>query len=161
MIEIKAPDDYSQAVTGRKSIFLAGSIEMGKAENWQERVCAALRHLDVAILNPRRAQWNAAWEQSIDNPDFRQQVEWELDALERADLVALYFVPETRSPVTLLELGLHAAANPQKLVVCCPDGFWRKGNVDIVCTRHGVRQVPSLTDLIKNLVGFVQAPVQT
>jgi hypothetical protein len=157
MIEVKAPDDYSEAIKGRKSVFLAGSIEMGKAENWQERIAAALRHLDIAILNPRRAAWNAAWEQSIDNPDFRQQVEWELDALDRADLVALYFVPETRSPVTLLELGIHAAANPQKLIVCCPEGYWRKGNVDVVCHRYGVRQVAALTDLIKSLVAFQQA----
>ncbi len=155
MIEIKAPDDYT-GIKGKKAIFLAGSIEMGKAENWQERLVSALRHFDVLILNPRRAHWNASWEQSIDNPDFCQQVEWELDALDRADLVILYFAPETRSPISLLELGIHAAANPDKLIVCCPDGFWRKGNVDIVCRRYGVRQVPAIDDLVKSAVTFVQ-----
>lgn len=155
MIEIKAPDDYS-SFTGRKSIFLAGSIEMGKAENWQERIVAALRHLDVLILNPRRTHWNAAWDQSIDNPDFKQQVEWELDALDSADMVIMYFAPETRSPITLLELGIHVAANPKKLVVCCPEGFWRRGNVDIVCRRFGVRQVETIEDLVKSAVTFLQ-----
>jgi hypothetical protein len=24
------------------------------------------------------------------------------------------------------------------MVVCCPDGFWRKGNVEILCTRENV-----------------------
>ncbi|MEZ0223597.1 MAG: nucleoside 2-deoxyribosyltransferase domain-containing protein [Alphaproteobacteria bacterium] len=155
MIEVKAPEDYS-AIKGKKSIFLAGSIEMGKAEDWQERIAGALRHLDVLILNPRRAHWNAAWDQSIDNPDFKQQVEWELDALDSADMVIMYFAPETRSPITLLELGIHVAANPKKLVVCCPEGFWRRGNVDIVCRRFGVRQVSNIEDLIKSAVTFLQ-----
>jgi hypothetical protein len=155
MIEVKAPDDYS-GITGKKTIFLAGSIEMGKAENWQERLVSALRHLDALVLNPRRGQWNASWEQSIDNPDFRQQVEWELNALERADLVIMYFAPETRSPISLLELGVCAAKKPDNLIVCCPEGFWRKGNVDIVCHRFGVRQVPAIVDLVKSAVSFLQ-----
>jgi len=129
---------------------------MGKAENWQERMAAALRHMDVLILNPRRTHWNAAWEQSIDNPDFKQQVEWELDALDISDMVFMHFVPETRSPITLLELGIHVAKNPQKLVVSCPDGFWRKGNVDVVCNRYGVKQVEGLNELVKAAVGFLQ-----
>ena len=155
MIEVRAPEDYA-AVTGKKAIFLAGSIEMGKADNWQERIVASLRHMDVLLLNPRRAHWNAAMEQSADNPGFREQVEWELNALDRADMVVMYFAPETRSPITLLELGIHAAANPKKLIVCCPDGFWRKGNVDIVCQRFGVQQVSGLTELVKSAVSFLQ-----
>lgn len=155
MIEIKAPGEYA-SITGRKSIFLAGSIEMGTADNWQERLVASLQHLDVLILNPRRTHWNAMWDQSADNPDFRQQVEWELDALDHAELVVMYFAPETRSPITLLELGIHAAGNPKKLIVCCPDGFWRKGNVDVVCSRFGVRQVATLEDLIKSAISFVK-----
>lgn len=147
MIEIKAPHDYT-AYKGKKSVFLAGSIEMGKAEDWQQKVSIALKSHDVLILNPRRENWNADWEQSIDNPDFRQQVEWELDTLDNADIIVMYFAPETKSPITLLELGIHAVANPEKVIVCCPEGFWRKGNVDIVCNRFNVRRVKTLDDLI-------------
>jgi len=51
-----------------KSIFLAGSIEMGKAENWQERVTKELKKFDnVVIFNPRRDDWDSTWEQKIDN----------------------------------------------------------------------------------------------
>jgi len=148
MIEIRAPEKFGH-ITDKPRVFLAGSIEMGAAENWQERVCAALRHIDIAILNPRRAVWDAAWEQSIDNPEFREQVEWELAALDAADVILMYFVPETKSPITLLELGLHAAKSPEKLFVCCPEGFWRKGNVDIVCARHNVMQAQTLDELIE------------
>jgi hypothetical protein len=83
--------------------------------------------------------------QSKTDPNFREQVEWELTALEKADLIAMYFDPATKSPVSLLELGLFARTG--KMIVCCPEGFWRKANVDIVCENYGVKQVESLDDL--------------
>ena len=48
--------------------------------------------------------------------------------------------------ITLLELGLFARSG--KLRVCCPEPFWRKGNVDVVCARYGVPLLPSLKGLI-------------
>jgi hypothetical protein len=79
--------------------------------------------------------------QSIDEPMFREQVEWELDGLERADLIAMWFAPQTKSPITLLELGLTARSG--RLLVGCPDAFWRKGNIEVVCERYGVPLVTS------------------
>lgn len=155
MIEIKAPHDYA-AHSNLPSVFLAGSIEMGVAEDWQAQVAAALGKLDVLVLNPRRAAWDASWEQSINNPPFREQVEWELDALDAADVILMYFSPETKSPITLLELGVHAAKNPHKVIVCCPDGFWRKGNVDILCHRYGVAQTTTLDALIQKTIQTLQ-----
>jgi hypothetical protein len=131
---------------GRPSLFLAGSIEMGRAAPWQAAVEEAIRDRDVTILNPRREEWDDTWVQSISNPQFREQVEWELEAQERADRIALYFAPDTRAPVTLLEFGLFARSG--KLAVCCPDGYWRKGNVEVVCARYGVPLVDTLADLI-------------
>ncbi|MDB5313116.1 MAG: hypothetical protein JWO38_7318 [Gemmataceae bacterium] len=131
------------------SVFLAGSIEMGEAEDWQTHVGHGLRDLDVVILNPRRDEWDASWVQSIDNPPFREQVGWELEGLERASVVAMYFAPLTKAPVTLLELGLVARSG--KLVVCCPDGFWRRGNVEVVCARYGVPLVGELAELVRAL----------
>lgn len=128
------------------SLFLAGSIEMGLAAPWQAAVEAAFADAELTILNPRRDDWNPAWEQRADNPPFRAQVEWELEAQERATLIAMYFAPETRAPITLLELGLFARSG--RLIVGCPDGFWRKGNVDVVCARYGVPTAPDLPALI-------------
>jgi hypothetical protein len=45
-----------------------------------------------------------------------------------------------------MELGLYA--NSGKVIVCCPDGFWRKGNVEIVCRRHNVTLVNSFDELV-------------
>jgi hypothetical protein len=146
---VLTPPAPIQVPAGRRSLFLAGSIEMGVADDWQARVAAALADRDGVILNPRRDDWDASWRQSIDEPRFRGQVEWELDGLDRADVIAMYFAPDTRAPITLLELGLHARGG--RLVVCCPDGFWRRGNVDVVCARFGVPRVPDLDALIDHL----------
>jgi hypothetical protein len=138
-----APLDFDRS---KPSVFLAGSIEMGQAEAWQAHFEEALRGAEITVLNPRRDDWDSSWVQRIDNPQFCAQVEWELAAQEAATLIAIYFAPSTKAPVTLLELGLFARSG--KVVVCCPDGYWRKGNVEVVCARYGVPMVTSLDDLI-------------
>lgn len=59
-----------------------------------------------------------------------------------ADTVVIYFDPKTLSPITLMELGIVS------------EGFWRKGNVDILVSRmkrkmQNVLTCDSLSDLIK------------
>jgi hypothetical protein len=63
----------------------------------------------------------------------------------------MWFAPETQAPITLLELGLHARGG--RLVVGCPDGFWRKGNIEIVCARYAI---PLANDW-QSFVGAVRA----
>ena len=128
-----------------QSVFLAGSIDQGNAKDWQQQLAIALNEYNV--LNPRRDEWDTSWEQSIKNPQFREQVEWELEALEKAKVIAFYFSPESKAPVSLLEMGLHAKS--KKLIVYCPVGYWRKGNVDIVCARYNIETATSLDDLIQ------------
>lgn len=144
---IKAPNEipyYSP-----RNIFLAGSIEMGVAEKWQERLANMLTDVDCILLNPRRDDWDSSWVQSIDNPEFNKQVQWELDSLDYAHTIVFYFDPNTQSPITLMELG-YVAAMPRHLtevIVCCPYGFWRKGNVDIMCKHTGLKTANSLEEI--------------
>lgn len=146
MARILKPPAPLKLHSGERSLFLAGSIEMGQAELWQTEVERALVDEEAVILNPRRDRWDASWEQSIRNPLFRDQVEWELSGQELATLIAMFFAPATKAPITLLELGLFARSG--KLVVCCPVGFWRRGNVEVVCARYGIPMVDTLTALI-------------
>jgi hypothetical protein len=148
MREIKSPADISFG--GLKSIFLGGSIEMGTAEDWQTRLVAELADYNGVILNPRRDNWDATWVQSIHNPKFKEQVNWELDAINCASIVVFYFDPNTNSPITLMELGL-AAASGHDVIVCCPDGFWRKGNVDIMCDRFNLALCNTYDELVIKL----------
>jgi hypothetical protein len=95
------------------------------------------------VLNPRRADFDVTQEQSINNEYFSDQVNWELDEIEQAHIAFMNFDPATKSPITLAELGYliglqhsHISSDvKQEIIVCCPDGFWRKGNVEIMVDR--------------------------
>jgi hypothetical protein len=152
MIEIQSPNAIPE--TTLPKVFLAGSIEMGVADEWQTHVTSQLQDEPVLLLNPRREDWDARWKQEKDDPQFRQQVEWELNALSESDHIILYLDPETKSPVSLLETGLYAKSG--KLFVVCPEGFWRKGNVDIVCEKYGIPQFDSLELLLDHLVSLLK-----
>jgi hypothetical protein len=145
--EVKAPGNYDNI--DKYSIFLAGAIDQGSAIDWQKKVARALDDLDVLILNPRRDDWDASWEQSADNPEFRKQVEWELSAQERANMVIFVFTKESKAPITFLEFGLFG---PRKdAMVCAEEGFYRQGNLDIVCQRYNIPIYHDLDEMIVDL----------
>ncbi len=140
---IKAPEPLS--IAGR-SVFLAGSIDLGKAVNWQKEVTDALMGMDITVLNPRRDDFDPTLPQTLETPVFVEQVRWELEAMERADVICMYFDPKGQAPITLAELGLHAKSG--KLVVCCPEGYWRRGNVQVMCDRYRIPLTDNLGTLI-------------
>lgn len=142
----KPPHNIAKRSRNKKSVFLAGSIEMGKAENWQEKVSKHFESHGWNVFNPRRDDWDSSWKQNFENPQFNQQVLWELDALEKSDLIIMYFDPSTKSPISLLEMGIHIRSG--KLHVVCPDGFWRKGNVEIVCQYYNIPLYENIEDLL-------------
>ncbi|MCV6637467.1 nucleoside 2-deoxyribosyltransferase domain-containing protein [Candidatus Albibeggiatoa sp. nov. NOAA] len=126
----------------RPSVFFAGTIDNGNSEDWQASVETKLADLDVSILNPRRDNWDASWEQTIHNPQFKQQVVWELNGLDAVSVIFMYFAPNSQSPITLLELGLMAES--KKMLLVSPQGFWRRGNIEVVAERY---QIPLIDDL--------------
>ena len=142
-----APEPYQFIDRDRHRVFLGGTIDMGQSDDWQTWLIEKLAGLPrVDILNPRRRQWAPDWEQSLDCPEFVEQVRWEFDAMQVADTIVMYFAPGSRSPISIGEVYLNAHRG-SSVVVCCPTGFWRKGNIDILCLRYGLHQVDSLEDL--------------
>lgn len=140
-------------------IFLAGTIEMGNSADWQQKVIDDFQSFysekEIVVLNPRRTNWDSSWTQSIENKQFNDQVNWELDALEKSDFIIMFFDKNSKSPISMLELGLFA--DSKKMLVCCEEGFWRKGNIDIVCKRKGIPTFENLEELIaalKNLINL-------
>lgn len=146
----KPPSALKAASKSDYTIFLAGSIEMGKAEDWQSKVEQSVKKdielftSSVVLLNPRRDDWDSSWKQTIDDDNFRGQVEWEFKGLSQADLIFLYFDPETKAPISLMELGLFA--DKSDMIVVCPDGFYRKGNVEFICKEFGIPLLNTLQE---------------
>jgi hypothetical protein len=154
----KAPAKYPKR---KFTIFLAGSIDMGEAQDWQSKVANDLNDLDVVFLNPRRDDWDSSWTQSIKNKQFKEQVTWELKGQEDADLVVFYFADGSKSPITLLELGLAVGADKSGIVFCT-DKFYRKGNVDVVADYYGYPVADDYEDFIsaiRDAIEVIGGPV--
>lgn len=134
-------------------VFLAGSIDMGSAIDWQCSVVDRLEKYELILLNPRRDDWNAEWNRNPKDPEFIKQVNWEMDAMDAADLIIMHLSKDSQAPISLLELGLHA--NSGKLVVCCDEGFWRYGNVSVVCDRYGIPLINSLDELVSFVKNWI------
>lgn len=148
---IKPPKPANEVKGVMGSVFLAGSIEQDTASKWQDKLWELIKDVPaLGVLNPRRDKWDDSWKQDIEDVDFKKQVEWELTGLENVDIVVFYFDPKTKSPITLMELGLLSNKLNNfipRSIVCCPHGFWRKGNVDIMCKRYNHQMVETLEEL--------------
>lgn len=155
VIVTKPPVEPPKIGSNSISMFLAGSIEMGAAEMWQDEIAEYVRTIadvnieEIHIYNPRRDNWDKDWKQSEDNPNFVKQVEWELEQIQRSDIVAFYLQPGTNSPISLLELGIvsnDAFAMRKHVIVLCPEGFHRKGNVDITAMWFDMTRAKNMDD---------------
>ncbi|KAF2116496.1 hypothetical protein BDV96DRAFT_27432 [Lophiotrema nucula] len=135
----------------KPSVILYGSMEKAGTVDisWRDDLTSSLSDLPVTVINPLNKKWDKTWEEDITFTPFKEQVEWEMDYGKLADVIVFYFVPGSEAPIALLELGMYAGTG--KVVCCCPEGFWKRGNVQIVCERYGISLVGS-TEELKDVV---------
>lgn len=138
------------------SIFLAGSIEQGKAVNWQDQVLEVLKTQNVTVFNPRRRSWDASWEQSLENSELVTQINWELEQIDRADIVFFFFQGDTLSPASLIELGLVSKMERKTGIVVCEESFWRRANVIITSQRNWLRTCNTLDEGVEQLIRAIK-----
>ena len=127
-----------------KSVFLAGTIDNGDSLNWQDKVIIELINLGIEceVFNPRREHWNP-------NPtkeEMEKQIKWEQDHLDSADVIAMVLLDDSKSPISLLELGLYAKS--KKLIVFCTPNFYRWDNVRLTCEKYNIELVQDTNTLI-------------
>jgi len=160
MIELKPTSKLTNEQLEEFSlrIFLAGSIGGSSintlTSDWQSIVVEKFKDSSVTFFNPRRDEWDLSWKQEQKESNFNEQVNWEMNNLEDSDIIFMYLAPDTQAPISLLELGLNAASG--KIIVVCPDGFWRKGNVEIVCTRYNIPFFNTLEEGMGGLETFIR-----
>ena len=129
-----------------KSVFLAGTIDDGNSFNWQECLINRCQDLDVVFYNPRRKQWN----KDATQEEIEYQIKWEQEHLDSADLIVMCLLDSSKSPISLLELGLYANSN--KLVVFCNSGFYRYTNIKMTCHKYNIPLYNFSIDLIKEVI---------
>lgn len=159
---VKAPNPV-KSDESTITIFMAGSIDNGSAVDWYGDVIKLFEktgifdRVRIQFLNPRRDSWDASMEQAISNPEFSKQVKWELDGIRMSDVILFYFAPNSLSPVTMLECGV--VTNPYysgRVFVYCPEGFWRKGNIDFTCRYFGIPVYANLEDMVGGIASKIR-----
>ena len=156
-IRVITPPSFITLDNSRTSVFLAGSIEMDKAEQWQQKFIDNLifevRKMNsgkgIDIFNPRRANWDITVKQSIEDPVFYQQVRWELDYLGNVKVRVFYFAPNTLSPVSLLEFGKFFSY-PNTFLCVNPD-YQRAGNLEVFANKYKIKIHQNLGDIIHQI----------
>jgi hypothetical protein len=132
-------------------VFFGGTIDDGKSKNWQNELIGELNSCDtvhpIIVYNPRRDDWPS----SNDHSEIDKQINWELSHLEDADIIVMNILGDSKSPISLMEIGLFAKAH--KLIVFCPKDFYRFDNVRVVCERYNVplyqtNEISSIRDKI-------------
>lgn len=118
---ITAPE--VQNVGKKFSVFLGGSIEQGKARDWQQELISEFSEKDIVALNPRRKVWS-----DLDQKNLKTQIHWELNGIDNVDVVFFFIQADTQSVISLLEIGYCLGAK-KDIIVVCEDGYFRKTNV--------------------------------
>lgn len=124
-------------------IFLAGAIDMGEAVDWQSDAIQQLRNEHgLILLNPRRDDFTT---EKLD-----EQIMWELDALERSDLIVMWFPSNSKAPISLLEAGLYMRSG--KLILGIEKNFYRTRNLQLTAMYYKVPIYSTLHELISAAV---------
>ena len=135
-------------------IFLAGTIDSGDSEDWQNKLVTELalynwdpsseedsgfdyalgadEDEDIIIFNPRRENWN----KRATERDVEEQIKWEQKHLDSADFIVMVLKDDSKSPISLLELGLYGPSG--KMLVCCTEKFYRFTNIRMTCEKYGI-----------------------
>lgn len=133
-----------------KSIFLAGTTTKTGEPDWRETLIDALAEHVVTIFNPDRSDWDSTWKEDFSDPRWVEQVQWELDMQEAADIVVVFLHGISAAPISLMELGLCARSG--KAIVCAAEGYCKKGNVEAVCRMYKLPFVTTEDDLRKAIL---------
>jgi len=145
-------DEYWFKDENAIKIFLAGTIDDGKSTDWQYSLISRLTVYkddgcndleedlslgDLIIYSPRRENWDS----NSNNEEIDKQIIWEQEHLDDADIIIMNILPDSKSPISLLELGLYG---PQgKMFVFCTDKFYRFNNVKLTCNKYNIPLIES------------------
>lgn len=155
MVQEIRPDIKVEYPTDSFKIFLAGTIDNGDSVDWQREVIKNLvletrdekygllapgEDIEITVFNPRREHWKPGGIEAI-MEDIAEQILWEEEKLDEADLILMVIQDGSKSPVSLMELGLYGPSG--KMIVFCTDKFYRYTNVRMTCEKYLIPLVNS------------------
>ena len=137
----------------KPKVFLAGTIDNGSSDDWQGKLIWQMKNKyhsaapnadesigDMVVFNPRRSDWKP----NASEVEVVEQIKWEQKHLDEADLIVMNFADGSKSPITLLELGLYGPEG--KTIVFCTDKFYRFTNVKLTCEKYMIPLIQSTNE---------------
>ena len=140
MYEVKCPELMDP--DDRISIFMAGGIT--DCPDWRKEVLELFNDYDIQLINPLRDNFDG-----YDANRQIEQIEWEFEHLEMADIILFYFCKETLNPITLYELGVCAAQDRNIFVACHPE---YKRKLDVIQQLSLIKPEVVVHESIKDMV---------
>lgn len=146
---ITAPELLTASPTD--GLFLAGGIS--GCPDWQAEIVSKLTSVPADIYNPRQAIYSAT------ETVAKAQIEWEFNALNKAEAVMFWFPMETLCPITLFELGRFSHEKTKTLFVGVHPEYQRKFDVEtqLHLARPDVVIMYSIDDLVGQLRNYYAA----
>jgi hypothetical protein len=143
---IEAPNEFDGP---GPAVFLAGGIS--DAEKWHATLIRMLGNTDATILNPRRQVYPRG-----DGEEDRRQIQWEYRHLQKADLVAFWFPPQTLCPIALFELGVCCGLQIPMIAGVHPD-YLRRFDLEVQLELHrpDVLMVDRIESLAERIIDSV------
>ncbi|WP_298900513.1 nucleoside 2-deoxyribosyltransferase domain-containing protein [uncultured Psychroserpens sp.] len=120
--------------------FLAGSIDYNASNPWRESLIKKAK-ASIHFFDPTRRDHD-----SLSHAEMQNHIHWELEALELSDTIVLHFLRTAKSPISLVELGLYARSG--KLIVVCPNTFYQRRYIEVLCKKYSIVLCNSLNEVI-------------
>lgn len=132
-------------------LFLAGGIT--NCPPWQNELIELIKGSDIlTVYNPRRANF------PINDPNAsEEQITWEHNHMESADMISFWFSKGSLNPIVLYELGRWTNSSNKTIFIGIDPGYERTQDVIIQTklSRPDVRIVYSLFDLATQILQSV------
>lgn len=148
MINEYTPLTPEYKISGNIRIFLDGTIDNGKSFDWQSYFIKYWNRYNASwdVFNPR---FDKTHDDNFkpDNTELIKQINWEQIHLKLADVIIFNLLPNSLSPISLMELGEYGTDMYKDIHVVCPQSFWRSGNVWEFCKRYDIPVYPCMDDL--------------
>lgn len=144
---LSSHDDISQIPRDKEYIFLAGSMVTEPEVNWRQTVVNNLQE-SYHFLDPTNPNHN-----SLGDVEMREHIKWEFNGLRIADYIILNFLPDSLSPISMVELGMYIAT--RKLIVVCPKEFYKWRYIDTLCKEYNTPIFNQLEDVLNGGIDII------
>lgn len=148
-IIIQAPNEVYSIDNNRNiKLFLAGGIT--NCPDWQSEVISDLSDVaNLTIYNPRRKYF------PINDPkSSEEQITWEYEHLQNADIIIFWFSRGSLNPIVLYELGKWGNSTNEQIIIGIDPEYERANDVKIQTML--ARPDVVICDSLKSLVYYTK-----